>query len=154
MAKPEQPVDLARCAQIAELCTNFNLRKVTRLVGAIYDQALRPSGLKGTQFNQLVALALLKIGTVKKLAQILVVDRTSLTRSLAPLERDGLVQSLPSTDGRERKLALTGLGYQRLKEATRLWDQAQRRVAKELGPIKARELTENLKSVAEALGNG
>src|SRR5438132_6901275 len=101
MAKAEQPIDLTRCAQIAELCTNFSLRKVTRLVGAIYDQALRPSGLKGTQFNQLVALALLKTGTVKKLAQILVVDRTSLTRSLAPLERDGLVQSLPSTDARE-----------------------------------------------------
>jgi len=93
MANAEQQVDLARCAEIAETCTNFSLRKVTRMVGAIYDDGLRPSGLKGTQFNQLVALALLRTATVQKLAKILVVDRTSLTRSLVPLERDNLVQS-------------------------------------------------------------
>jgi len=122
------------------------------MVGAIYDETLRPSGLKGTQFNQLVALALLRTATVQKLAKILVVDRTSLTRSLIPLERDGLVQSLPSADGRERKLALTSLGYRRLREATRLWEQAQRRVEKALGPTKTRELTESLKGAAEVLG--
>jgi DNA-binding MarR family transcriptional regulator len=152
MANTEQPVDLARCAQIAATCTNFSLRKVTRMVGAIYDETLRPSGLKGTQFNQLVALALLRTATVQKLAKILVLDRTSLTRSLAPLERDGLVQSLPSVDGRERNLALTSLGYQRLREATRLWERAQRRVAKALGPTKTRELTESLKGAVEVLG--
>jgi DNA-binding MarR family transcriptional regulator len=152
MAKTEQPVDLARCAKIAETCTNFSLRKVTRMVGAIYDETLRPSGLKGTQFNQLVALALLRTATVQKLAKILVVDRTSLTRSLLPLERDGLVQSLPSADGRERKLALTGLGYRRLRKATRLWERAQRRVEKALGPTKTRELTESLNGAAEVLG--
>jgi len=152
MAKAEQLVDLARCAEIAETCTNFSLRKVTRMIGAIYDDALRPSGLKGTQFNQLVALALLRTATVQKLAKILVVDRTSLTRSLVPLERDGLVQSLPSVDGRERRLALTSFGYQRLREATRLWELAQRRVAKALGPTRTRELTESLKGVAEVLG--
>ena len=122
------------------------------MVGAIYDETLRPSCLKGTQFNQLVALALLRTATVQKLAKILVVDRTSLTRSLIPLERDGLVQSLPSADGRERKLALTSLGYQRLREATRLWERAQRRVEKALGPTKTRELTESLKGAAEVLG--
>jgi DNA-binding MarR family transcriptional regulator len=154
MANAEQQVDLARCAEIAETCTNFSLRKVTRMVGAIYDDGLRPSGLKGTQFNQLVALALLRTATVQKLAKILVVDRTSLTRSLVPLERDNLVQSLPSVDGRERKLALTSLGYQRLREATRLWELAQRRVAKALGPTRTRALTESLKGAAEVLGEG
>lgn len=148
----QQHVDLARCAEIAETCTNFNLRKVTRLVGAIYDDALRPTSLKGTQFNQLVALALLRTATVQKLAKILVVDRTSLTRSLVPLERDGLVQSFPGIDGRERRLALTSLGYQRLREATRPWGLAQRRVAKALGPTKSRVLTESLKGAAEVLG--
>ena len=154
MANAEQQVDLARCAEIAETCTNFSLREVTRMVGAIYDDGLRPSGLKGTQFNQLVALALLRTATVQKLAKILVVDRTSLTRSLVPLERDNLVQSLPSVDGRERKLALTSLGYQRLREATRLWELAQRRVAKALGSTRTRALTESLKGAAEVLGEG
>jgi DNA-binding MarR family transcriptional regulator len=150
MAK-ELPVDLARCAEIANGCTNFQLRKVARLVGAIYDETLRPTGLKGTQFNQLVALALMKTATVKGLARTLMVDRTSVNRSLAPLERDGLVKSLPGTDGRERILELTSLGYRRLKEAIALWEQAQGRVAKGLGPVKLRTLHESLASTAEIL---
>ncbi len=154
MANVEQQIDLARCAEIADSCTNFSLRKLTRMVRAIYDDALRPSGLKGTQFNQLVALALLRTATVQKLAKILVVDRTSLTRSLVPLERANLVQSLRSVDGRERKLALTSLGYQRLRKATRLWELAQRRVAKALGPTRTRALTESLKGAAKVLGEG
>jgi len=148
MAK-EPPIDLARCAEIKTGCTNFQLRKVARLVGAIYDETLRPTGLKGTQFNQLVALALMKTATVKRLARTLVVDRTSLNRSLAPLERDGLVKSLPGTDGRERVLELTSLGYRRLKKAIALWEQAQRRVAEGLGPANLRALHESLASTAE-----
>jgi DNA-binding MarR family transcriptional regulator len=150
MAKATQ-IDLARCAEIAIGCTNFQLRKVARLVGAIYDDALRPSGLKGTQFNQLVALALLKTATVTKLARILMVDRTSLNRSLAPLERDGLVKSLPGADGRERVLELTSLGCRRLKAAISLWEQAQGRVAAGLGPTKLRALHASLEDTAEAL---
>jgi len=123
MANVEQQIDLARCAEIADSCTNFSLRKLTRMVRAIYDDALRPSGLKGTQFNQLVALALLRTATVQKLAKILVVDRHVAYGAVwYPLERANLVQSLRSVDGRERKLALTSLGYQRLRKATRLWE--------------------------------
>lgn len=151
MVSTEQPIDLARCAEIAATCTNFRLRKLARLVGAIYDEALRPSGLKGTQFNQLVALALMQTATVKRLAQILVVDRTSLTRSLAPLERDGLVRSQPGEDARERNLALTDLGRQRLQAAMLLWQQAQARVSKTLGPEKTRKLGKSLKRATEAL---
>jgi DNA-binding MarR family transcriptional regulator len=89
---------------------------------------------------------------MRQLAKILMVDRTSLTRSLGPLERDGLVQSLPSLDGRERKLALTSLGGRRLREATRLWERAQRRLEKALGPSETRELTESLLGLAKVLG--
>jgi hypothetical protein len=53
---------------------------------------------------------------------------------------------------RERKLALTSLGGRRLREATRLWERAQRRLEKALGPSKTRELTESLLGVAEVLG--
>ena len=147
----EQSVDLGRCADVAQDCTNFRLRKVARLVGAIYDEALRPTGLKGTQFNQLVALALMKTATVKKLARVLAVDRTSLTRSLAPLERDELVKSYPGVDGRERILELTSTGYRRMREAIGLWEGAQRRVAEELGPVKLRALHDSLANTAEAL---
>jgi DNA-binding MarR family transcriptional regulator len=120
----------------------------------VYDEALRPSGLKGTQFNQLVVLAIAKTPTVKRLAEILAVDRTSLTRSLAPLERDGLITNVPSEDGRERKLVLTDLGRRRLKDATKLWAQAQQRVAEVLGPLRGGALTKSLKAVEDAFRVG
>jgi len=148
MTKAEQKVDLARCAEIAESCMNFRLRKLSRLVGAIYDEALRPSGLRGTQFNVLVALALLREVTVKRLAMTLAMDRTTLSRSLTPLERDGLVRSQPGADGRERVLALTDLGHTRLKSAIARWELAQARIAEKLGRAKSQQLATSLHAAA------
>jgi DNA-binding MarR family transcriptional regulator len=149
MIKARQNVDLARCAKIAESCMNFRLRKLSRLVGAIYDEALRPSGLRGTQFNVLVALALLREVTVKRLAMTLGVDRTTLSRNLAPLERDGLVQSQPGEDGRERLLALTDSGHACLKSAIERWELAQARVVEKLGRAKLQQLAESLQAAAK-----
>jgi len=133
---------------------NFRLRKLSRLVGAIYDEALRPSGLRGTQFNVLVALALLRETTVKRLAVTLAMDRTTLSRSLTPLERDGLVRSQPGADGRERVLVLTDLGHVCLKSAIAHWELAQARVAKELGRAKSQQLAESLHAAAKIFAKG
>jgi DNA-binding MarR family transcriptional regulator len=153
MKKRAEQVDLVKCAEIAESCTNFNLRKVSRAVGAVYDVALRPAGLRGTQFNLLVALALHETTTVMRLAKTLATDRTSLTRALAPLERDGLIESCASEDGRERLLSLTRDGARRLSEAVQRWEQAQKRIVEVLGGTGWRQLTTSLKS-ASALLNG
>src|SRR5215510_12397824 len=131
-ARPQ--ADLRRCAEVADSCMNFGLRKVSRLVGGLYDQTLRPSGLRGTQLNLLVALALVERATVKQLAATLVVDRTTLSRNLGPLERAGLVRSVPGRDGRARPLELTDLGVDRLATALEYWQQAQARLIEVLGP--------------------
>src|SRR5262249_40285601 len=78
------------------------LRKLSRLVGAIYDAALRPSGLRGTQFNVLVALALLREGTVKRLAVTLAMGRATLSRRPAPLERARPGRRQPGAELRRR----------------------------------------------------
>src|SRR5919204_12295 len=93
MARPPLPLDRARCIEIADTCTQFNVRKAARAIGQIFDEALRPSGLRGTQFNLLIALSVLERATVARLAEALQLDPTTLTRNLAPLERDGLVES-------------------------------------------------------------
>src|SRR5687767_2067873 len=100
-------VDIPRCVEIARTCTYFNVRKASRALAQVFDEALRPCRLRGTQFSLLVALAGSEGATVNKLADYLQMDRTTLTRNVAPLERDGLVKSAEGEDGRERRLHLT-----------------------------------------------
>lgn len=151
MPRKQSRVDAARCAVVAESCLNFSLRRAARAVGAIYDDALRPTGLRGTQFNLLVALALLGTATVTRVAEVLAVDRTTLTRGLAPLERDRLVESVPGDDGRERLLRLTDAGCQRVDEATVLWERAQKRVLEVLGGKRLRTLHAGLAEASAML---
>jgi DNA-binding MarR family transcriptional regulator len=150
---PDPSVDPVRCAQIAETCTNFNLRKLARAVSAIYDNALRPTGLRGTQFTVLVALASVETTTVTSVAATIGVDRTSLTRALQPLERDGLVESAPGEDGRERVLTLTSAGRERVNEAIGYWEQAQQRVTGALGPRRWRDLITHMRVASTLLGS-
>lgn len=146
-------VDFAKCQEIADSCTNSNLRKASRIVGSIYDDALRPVDLRGTQLSVLVALALLETATVKRLAKTVAVDRTSLTRKLSPLERDGLISSVSGEDGRERVLRLTQKGYDKLSEGIRLWEHAQATVKDALGDANWRSLIGRLKSTAKVLAD-
>jgi DNA-binding MarR family transcriptional regulator len=64
---------------------------------------------------------------------VLVVDRTTLTRNVAPLERAGLIETAPSGDRRERLLRVTGKGLAALEEATPLWERAQESMVEGLG---------------------
>jgi DNA-binding MarR family transcriptional regulator len=153
MAERRLPVDFVRCAEIAGSCTNFNIRKLTRTVSAIYDDALRPTGLRGTQFTLLVALALLETATVTSVATAMGVDRTSLTRALVPLERDGLVESVSGDDGRERVLTLTNAGSARVNEAIGHWEEAQQRVVDALGNPRWKELLASLQAASTLLAS-
>jgi DNA-binding MarR family transcriptional regulator len=145
------PSDLQRCAEIAESCTNARLRKLSRLVGTIYDEALRPVGLRGGQLNVLVALAMMREATTRRLAVTLGMDRTTLCRGLKPLEREGLVRDVPIAAGRERVLTLTEQGHARLKAAIPRWEAAQALVTQRLGPSMARELADQLDSATAKL---
>lgn len=150
----ERGPDPATSAEIAATCTHFRVKRAARLIGGIYDEALRPTGLKGTQFNQLVALSLADAPTIGQLADILRLDRTSLTRGLGPLERDGLVESVAGTDARERRLRLTAKGQDRLREASALWSGAQRRIDDALGSAGSAALRTSLDAFERALSDG
>ena len=73
------------------LCACFNLRKAMRTVTHLYDEALKPAGLRATQFTVLASTRNLGPVSVNQLAEKMVMDRTTLTRNLKPLERDGLI---------------------------------------------------------------
>ena len=88
-------------------CACFNLRKATRAVTQLYDDALRPSGLRCTQFSLLTLLKASGTVAMTKLAEDAVMDRTTLARNLEVLERGGLVRIRSGEDARVREIELT-----------------------------------------------
>lgn len=121
--------DLAECAA----CACRNLRSTTRVVTRRYDDYLRPSGLQITQFTLLVTIALAEPITITQLAELAVMDRTTLTRNLKPLEKQQWVEAEAGIDQRLRVVKLTPSGYEKLAQALPLWQQAQAQTVAALG---------------------
>ncbi len=109
-------------------CTCFNLRKTTRVITQFYDHCLSPAGIRITQFSLLVSMAAEPTQTLTQLATNLVMDRTTLTRNLKPLEKAGFIQSIAAKDLRSKAYALTEKGQEALKIGIPLWEQAQNKV--------------------------
>jgi DNA-binding MarR family transcriptional regulator len=128
-------------------CACFNLRKAARVVTQLYDKALRSTGLRTTQFTLLVGISMLGTVTVTRLAQIGVMDRTTLTRNLKPLERKGLIQITPGKDQRTRVVTITDEGQKALVQALPLWKKAQVGVVKRLGQERWNSLRTDLGEV-------
>ena len=104
-------------------------RKLTRL----YDKALKPAGLRITQFTLLIAIKDGRAKSLSALADILSMERTTLLRNLKVLEDAGLVLTEPSGEGRALSLRLTPDGEKRLHKALPYWQDAQRKLETELG---------------------
>jgi DNA-binding MarR family transcriptional regulator len=144
MKKEIVQVNLAQLNQVGVLCTCFNLRKASRVVTHFFDQELKPSGLLVTQFTILVAISVLSSGTINELAQSLVMDRTTLTRNLKPLAREGFIQIEPGQDQRTRVVSLTHTGQVSLAKALPLWEQAQACIVEKLGQERLSTLLSHL----------
>jgi DNA-binding MarR family transcriptional regulator len=114
-------------------CVCANLRRATRVVTKLYDEMLKPTGLKVTQFNLLSSLMALGSSTVSELARDMVIDRTTLTRNLEILEARGLVLTEEGEDRRERQLRLSDKGVAALSAAYPLWQAAQARAMEMVG---------------------
>jgi DNA-binding MarR family transcriptional regulator len=115
-------------------CVCSTLRMVSRAVTQLYDDILRPSGLRVTQFSILATIARRGQANLKHLERALAIDQTTLTRSVKLLERDRMIERAPTPDGRVKAMRLTGKGKRLLDVARPLWAQAQDRVLRELGP--------------------
>lgn len=109
-------------------CHCLAARRRARALTRLYEKDLRPHGLRATQFSVLAALALTGPTSIGELAETLGVERTTLTRSAALLERKGWLGTAPSTDARQRPLRLTAAGRRKLDEAFPAWQAAQEQV--------------------------
>ena len=135
-------------------CLCNHLRKADRVIRQIYDEAFRPFGLKATQFTLLNAIRLR--GPIKQtdLAECTVTDRTTLTRNLASLQRQGLVQLQPGTDRRVKEISLTPAGHECLMEIYPHWQQAQAKTEELLGKQNVQQLLAELSDITRKLGGG
>ncbi len=126
-------VNLAETVDCWCLATRRTARRITRL----YEERLRPHGLRATQFSILAALALKGPTPVGELAEALGLERTTLTRSAALLERNGWVRGVRPDDARKHPLQVTPSGRRKLQAALPAWEAAQELAGQELGRFDA-----------------
>lgn len=106
-------------------CLCLDARSTARLITRHYDEWLRPTGLRSTQFSVLAALANTGGATVSRLADILGLERTTLSRSLALLEEQAWVLADATEDARERRVRLSREGWEQLERSYPAWEAAQ-----------------------------
>jgi DNA-binding MarR family transcriptional regulator len=131
-------------------CACFNVRKAARAVTQLYDEILRPSGLRTTQFTLLMLLRGHGALRMSDLADRAMTDRTTLTRNLAVLRQGRLVRVRPGEDARVRAVELTEKGEDAVDAAFPLWEQAQASLTRGLGRDGLTRLLAELSAVTQA----
>jgi DNA-binding MarR family transcriptional regulator len=121
-------------------CTCNRLRRLTRRVTAVYDHALAPCGLRGTQFSLLSNLLALQAPTLSVLAEAMDMERTTLTRNLRPLITAGWVALRPGRNARHREARMTPAGRAKWAQAKPHWRRAQSALTAVLGDAEVSRL--------------
>ncbi|HUZ04124.1 MAG TPA: MarR family winged helix-turn-helix transcriptional regulator [Acidobacteriaceae bacterium] len=114
-------------------CLCANVRRAARVLTQIYDDALRPLGLRSTQFSILQALSMAGPLLQGKLADILALDSTALTRAVQLLQKRGWIKAAKGKDRRERWLSLSQRGQVELAKAVPAWQKVQEELRETLG---------------------
>ncbi len=148
------PADEAKLLEIAQRCVCFNLRRGARAVTQYFDALFQAHGLRATQFTLLGALAIAEKQTlslsITQIAELMVMDRSTLTRNLQPLERDGLVTIALGADRRTRVALLTDAGRSRLAQVIAQWEKGQSHFATLLGQHNLNALLQQIATVVDA----
>jgi DNA-binding MarR family transcriptional regulator len=130
-------------------CACANLRKAALLTTQYYDGMLRPSGVRATQFTLLQALTYAPGVSQKKLAELLGIDSTTLTRTLAFLRGKGWLRSESGTDRREVRHFLTATGQREYKRVLPYWEGAQKGFRQAVGEGSWEQMMHAVECIAE-----
>ncbi len=133
---------------IANNCACMKLRSATRLVTRTYDKALQPVGLKATQYTLLIAVSQAQPIAISRLADLLSMERTTLTRNLRPLQQEGHLVTTPGR-GRTVEISLSKEGEALLKKAAPMWRKAQDGFVNKIGEKKWNDLKSVLSLITE-----
>lgn len=140
---------IARVEDLDGHCNCLAVCKAARYLRALYDKALIPRGLRVTQLTILYKLAERGPMTIKRLAKLMAMDRTTLATNLKPLQRQGLLAIAPAEDRRARNIEITDLGRKRYHDALPSWASVQAEFEAAYGGAKAANLRKSLNAVVE-----
>src|SRR5712691_5399291 len=144
MKRKSSPLDLNGTGY----CASFNFRRTARAVTSLYDTALEETGIRSTQFAILVGIAKNQPVSMGALADVLVIDSTTLTRSLRLLEKEGLVAISNRAAMRQRFLTITAKGKRTLARSLPAWRAAHARFVAAIGSAYWIELSSELERLA------
>lgn len=133
MRKPTDGTKATLRKAVTLPCVCANLRRASRVVTQIYDEELRPTGLRVTQFTLLQALELASGISQRQLGELLGIDTTTLTRTLSVLARKGWIRVERGKDRRQVRLGLAAEGDRQYRRALPHWRSAQSRLRRALG---------------------
>ncbi|HEX5137965.1 MAG TPA: MarR family winged helix-turn-helix transcriptional regulator [Planctomycetota bacterium] len=149
--KKNSKPDPKTLAEAARVCACFNFRKASRAVTQMFDAVLHPGGLRSTQFVILVAVSAEGTAKLPELARMLNVDRSTLTRNLQPLAREGLLRISDTRGERASSVRLTPKGERLLLAAIPLWEKAQKTFVERLGGRRWQAMLEDLNRVVSVV---
>lgn len=131
-------------------CACFNFRKASRTVTQLFDQILAPSGLRSTQLVILLAAKVLGPCGLARLARELVMDRSTITRNISPLVKQGLLEVSGKSGRSGKSVEITAAGQNALDEAVPYWEEAQGRLLNRLGRERWDKVMGELSNVVDA----
>jgi len=145
----EKLKEMHQCAG-EQPCVCFNIRRAARVITAFYDEALKPVGLRSSQLGLMGIVTKMGPLTIGLLAEATCTDRTTLTRNLRPLEREGYLKVLSgSADRREKEVVITQKGKETLQSALPIWQAVQKKIHQKLGLKRCKQLMKALCGVVK-----
>jgi DNA-binding MarR family transcriptional regulator len=120
---------------VSRACLAVRIRKLNREVSAIYDNAFRPFGVTIAQFNLLISIGAHGSVAPSRLAAVLTLEKSTVSRNVEKLLANGWVESFAHKDKRRHLLKLTEKGSVLVEQVTPAWQLAQKEAEKTIGPL-------------------
>ena len=141
---------LVAYAQRGRECVYGNLRMIARVVGGVYEDALRPANVRAGQLSLMWAILATEPVEMGRLGAITLTDQTTLSRTVEKLRKARLVTVRGGIDGRTKVLRLSRLGRERFAAALPYWEEAQERVSRLVSVSEMRALAGRVRAGAAA----
>ena len=119
--------------RVASDCIAVRIRLINRVISSVYDEAMRPHGLRISQGNILVLVAQAGRARPAEICRLLRIEKSTLSRDVELMKRQGWVESDPPAGGRNQTLSLTAQGQGLLEAIFPAWEKAQARALELIG---------------------
>ncbi len=149
MARAPTKSDDGFCALVAQECIANRVRRLNRAVSSMYDEALRPHGLRITQMSILVVVSMLGEATPGDFGRTLCLEKSTVSRTLDRLRTRGWIDVRPGADARSTKVRITAKGAAKLRAVSSAWRKIQRKAQEILGDDAVHELGKAAAAFAE-----